>query len=153
MRSESLFIAARKFIEDVQVSTISHLSHTCIFALRANISPQKTHVPYTIDLLVRGAPMPKWTVLKQPRQRCFAHTRQLWYSSYLLQISQRTNLSLFSNSVCPLQVWGLLLQGATDRKGIHRKVNNMSFAYYLWSTMTIKPEHLITSIFADLSST
>jgi len=46
-------------MDDIQVIMIVHLSQTSTLALAPYISPQKTHLLYTIDLLALGALMPK----------------------------------------------------------------------------------------------
>jgi hypothetical protein len=56
---------------------ISHLSQTLDFALVAYTVSQKVHLLYTIDLPALGAPIPKWTVLKQLMQRCFPQFKQV----------------------------------------------------------------------------
>src|SRR5919197_5393966 len=86
-------------MEDFQVNMISHLSHTLPFAFVAYIALQNRHLLYTIDLPALGAPIPKWTVLKQEMQRCLLQLTHVWYSSPFLHISQ---VAKRSRSICYL---------------------------------------------------
>jgi hypothetical protein len=66
---------------------IAHLSQTWTLTLFPYISPQKTHLLYTIELPDLGASIPKWTVLKHLIHKCWLHVEHEWYSSCLLHFS------------------------------------------------------------------
>ena len=52
------------------MTIIEHLSQTLPLALVANTMLQKIHLLYTIDLPVRGALMPKCSLLKHVKHKC-----------------------------------------------------------------------------------